>query len=380
MKVCHLINSYPLPTGGMQSYCYNLAYELSKHGHEIHVYVSGIVSQSACNKGFEVKRFKPIFNLGKATFSPSLILSLLKERFDLVHVHLPFPFGFEIALVITKLRKIPIVATYQCSIESYRGNLFKKFFFESYNYVNRHLLNYLDKIIFSTSDYLKSTKVSNLKTSIIPIGVDLNRFKPLNKESTRKRLGLPISKFIVLFVGNMDTHNYYKKGVGYLLNAAQLIKRRLPNIYISLIGKRDENIARITNNVCKKQNLHDVVKFFGVVSDKNLPLYYAASDILILPSVSKLEAFGIVLLEAMASGLPVIGSDIPGVRSVIKSSEAGFLVKPKSSQDIVRKIARVSRLKNLDKIARKSAEENYDWEIIVKQIERVYLQIIKQKS
>jgi len=379
MKICHLINSYPTATGGMQSYCYDLADRQSKLGHDVYVYVSGVTDKSIRNKKFKVKNFKPIFHFGKATISISLILSLVRERFDVLHIHLPFPFGFEVSLILAKIKKIPIVATYQCVIANFEKNYFKGFVLNIYNLLNKNLLNYLDHIVFTTEDYLRNTGTFKTKVSVIPIGVDLNRFKKRNRKSARRKLSLPFSKYIILFVGNMDTHNFHKKGVEYLLKALPSIKDKLPNIYLNIIGKTDNNTQENINKICSENSISNIVHMSGYVSSEDLPLYYAASDVLVLPSVSPLEAFGIVLIEALASGTPIIGANIPGVRSVVKSSKAGFLVKPKSIQDIVSVVTRVSKVKCFDKIARKSAEENYDWEIITKQIERVYLLVIKQK-
>jgi len=379
MKICHLINSYPLPTGGMQSYCFDLADRQSKLGHDVHIYVSGAINSSIKHKKLKVKNFKPIFHFGKASLSVSLILSLIKERFDVLHVHLPFPFGFEMSLMVAKMKRVPIIATYHCVITNFEKNYFKGFVLKIYNRLNNKLLNSLDHLIFTTEDYLKSIDTFKTKVSTIPIGVDLKKFKKQNKESVRKKLGLPISKYIVLFVGNMDIHNYHKKGVEYLLKALPLIKDKLPNIYLNIIGKTDNNTREIVSKICSENNITDMVQMYDYVSNEDLPLYYAASDLLALPSVSRLEAFGIVLLEALASGIPIIASDIPGVRSVVKSTKAGFLVRPYSSSDLARKIVNISKLKNLTVFAINTAKNKYDWTKIVKEILDIYQNLINKK-
>ena len=194
---------------------------------------------------------------------------------------------------------------------------------------------------------------------------------------SRKYTRLPESKFIVIFVGNLDIHNYYKKGVEYLLNAVPLIRKDIPNIFVNLVGITDLETKNIINSICKDKDISDIVRISGKVSSKDLPRHYAASNVLVLPSVSKLEAFGIVLLEAMASGLPIVESDIPGVRSVVKSSKASFLVRPKSSQDIATCIVNISRLKNLSKYAIETVKVKYDWNQIVIQIIEIYKNLIK---
>ena len=381
MKICHLISSYPLPTGGMQTYCYDLSSRISQHNHEVCVLVSGNINNSTPRKEFKIVRLKPLFTIGKATFSPSLFINLFRSNFDIIHVHLPFPFGFEIAFLVAKIKKIPIVVTYHCEINHYRSSLLKDFlikiFIKSYNVLNGFLLNFVDHIIFTTEDYSKLFNFAKSKVSIIPIGVDTNRFKVLDRAISRKYTRLPESKFIVIFVGNLDIHNYYKKGVEYLLNAVPLIRKDIPNIFVNLVGITDIETKNIINSICKDKDISDIVRISGNVSNKDLPRHYAASNVLVLPSVSKLEAFGIVLIEAMASGLPIVASNIPGVRAVVKSSKAGFLIEPKSSGSIAKSIVSVYKLKNLDKYAIETVKEKYNWNQIAIQIIDIYKNLIK---
>lgn len=376
MKICHLINSYPSPTGGMQTYCYELADIQARHKNDVYVYVSGIANKST-NSRFKVKQFKPLLNIGKATFPPSLIIALLKEKYDLVHVHLPFPFGFEAALAITKLKRIPIVVTYHCEVNNYKEDRIMSFIMNIYNLLNNSLLRYVNHIIFTTEDYSRLLNFDRSKTSTIPIGVDTKRFKVFDRIISRKYVGLPESKFIVIFVGNLDIHNYHKKGVKYFLNAVPLIRKSIPDLFINLVGKTDEETRKIIQSVCEEKNISDIVRISGYVSDKDLPRHYAASNVLILPSVSKLEAFGIVLLEAMASGLPIVASNIPGVRSVVKSSKAGFLIKPKSSEDIAKSILEIYRLKKWNNNAVDVVKKKYSWNHIAEQIINIYKNLIK---
>jgi glycosyltransferase involved in cell wall biosynthesis len=242
------------------------------------------------------------------------------------------------------------------------------------------LENCVDNIIFTTEDYSRLFNFSKSKMSIVPIGVDTDKFKVFNKNASITEVKLPKFKFIVLFVGNLDIHNFCKKGVEYLLNAIPLIKKSIPNIFVDLVGVTDIETEKIISSICKKKKIENLVRVSGYVSTKDLPKHYSASNVLILPSISKLEAFGIVLIEAMASGLPIIASNIPGVRSVVKSSKAGFLVKPKSSNDLAKTIIKVSKLKNLDKYAIETANEKYNWNKITKDIENIYKKVAIKKN
>jgi glycosyltransferase involved in cell wall biosynthesis len=281
--------------------------------------------------------------------------------------------------MVAKFKRIPIVATYHCVIASYKKNSINGVFLNIYNSLNIKLIRLIDHLIFTTKDYSKLFNFPKSKVSIIPIGVETDRFKPFNRTLSRKIINLPKDKFIILFVGNIDIHNYCKKGVEYLLKAIPLIRNYIPNVFLDLVGTTDIESKQIIDNISKKERITDIVHISGYVKSENLPVHYTSSNIFVLPSVSRLEAFGIVLIEALASGIPIIATNITGVRSVVRSSKAGFLIEPGSINDIVKKVVTVSRLKNLDNFAIKTVKNKYEWATIVKNILDIYKSLIYLK-
>lgn len=374
MKICHLISSFPFAIGGMQSYCYNLAEQQSKNENIVHIYISGNSNNPLLKNRKNVHKLKPLFTLGKATFSYKLFFELLKSKYDIIHVHLPFHFGFEIALLISKIKKIPLVVTYHCDVVDYENNKLKSLIFNIYRFINIQMLTKVDHVIFTTEDTLKNINVKNSNVSIIPVGVDTHKFKPRNKSLLRKEFGIDLDSYIVLFVGNLDTHNYFKKGVPYLLKAVSIVKKNIPNVKFIFIGKLDIKVAQMIHKEVETKNLAQYIELKGTVNDVNLPKYYSLSDILILPSVSKLEAFGTVLIEALSSGIPVIGSNLPGVRTVIRNTKAGYLIRKKSTSDIAKGIYSLYKTYiTLNKFARKDVLNKYSWIKISRKIDDIYL-------
>lgn len=374
MKICHLISSHPLAIGGMQSYCYNLASQQAKKGHKVYIYISGNSKNSLIDKSIISRELKPLFSIGKATFPYKLPYELITNKFDIIHIHLPFHFGFEIALIVSKIKKVPLVATYQCLVEDYGNNIFKKIIFKIYNFINKKLLNYVDHIIFTTVDTRRLLQPKNSgNSSIIPVGVNINKFKPGDRNLLRKKYSINKSSFVILFVGNLDVHNFLKKGVPYLLDAIPDIQKTIPRLKVLFIGKTDQKVNAIISEFHRKNNTSGIVDFLGNVNNSDLPEYYALSNLLILPSVSRLEAFGTVLIEALSCGIPVLASDIAGVRTVIRSTNAGFLVKQRSSRDIAEKVISIYNNRNdFQKIARTSAIKQYSWPKITGQINNIY--------
>ena len=121
--------------------------------------------------------------------------------------------------------------------------------------------------------------------------------------------------------------------------------------------------------------VHNDVIFAGKSSDEDLPQYYNLANVVVLPSIDKSEAFGIVLTEAMACGKPVIASDLPGVRSVVEHEANGFLVEPKNENILAEKINLILLSRELRKKfgerSRQIAEEKYDMEKIIVKLEKI---------
>lgn len=126
--------------------------------------------------------------------------------------------------------------------------------------------------------------------------------------------------------------------------------------------------------------LAERVAFAGRVDNDELPSYYAAADVGILPSCTAGEAFGIVLLEAMAAGLPVIASRLPGVRSVVSDGRDGLLAEPGDAADLADKIRRLADRPELRRAmgrqGRAKVEAQYAWPQVVKRLERVYEEVL----
>lgn len=195
-----------------------------------------------------------------------------------------------------------------------------------------------DKIISASLDYIKESDIKNIYNKFpdkfleIPFGVDTDRFKPLNP--------LPESGFTILFVGGLDkAHNF--KGLPILLKTFSQLPITLPtgqagNYQLLIVG--DGDMRKHYEKQAEDLNIKDKLKFLGNVSNQELPHIYNQADVFALPSLDKSEAFGIVLLEALSSGVPVIASNLPGVRKVFTDKEEGLLVKPNNVNDLKKKI------------------------------------------
>ena len=204
------------------------------------------------------------------------------------------------------------------------------------------------------------------------------RFVPEPKDKELlARYGLKVEDKVVLFAGGLDSAHYFK-GVKYLIKAVSLAADK--NVKALIVGGGD--LLPEYQNLAREYKLESRVKFTGYVPADTIVQHYNLGDVFILPSINNSEAFGIVLIEAMACGKPVIATNLKGVRSVVDTGVNGMLVEPKNSRDIANKIdiifgnpetySRFSR-NCLETVARK-----YRWTTISENLEKVYQQLLQK--
>jgi len=181
------------------------------------------------------------------------------------------------------------------------------------------------------------------KVKIFTNWVDLNTFKPIDRNVAREKLKINRSSFVVLFVGRLIE----EKGVKLLFEVAKNIKEF--EFYIVGDGPLRGDVSRAAE---ENDNLH----FVGLVDDQYLPLWYNASDVLVVPSIGE-EGFGRVIIEALACGVPVIGSNLGAIPEAIKS-DVGIIVDP-NPQDITRAIREIVNSQYDRFKIRKYAEEKF---------------------
>lgn len=201
---------------------------------------------------------------------------------------------------------------------------------------------------------------------VLPNGINLDVFKN-NANVTRSNIEKRHKT--LLFVGRLQTI----KGVTYLIEAMNIIK----NYYdVNLLIVGDGNDREKLEALVEKLELNDVISFIGEVPSTEIPKYMAESDIFILPSIS--EGFPLVLLEAMASGLTVVASNIGGIPEIIKDGTNGFLTESMNSNDIADKVMHVlsdDKLRGKISSNNKKCVEKYDWRLITLRLEDLYMKI-----
>jgi len=351
MKIVQLVCVYPPYAGGIGTSAHNLSryFDLET----ITLKPRGIESESTD----KVKYLNPLIRLGHAALPISLFRRLKSS--DLIYFHYPF-FGVGLILhLFTRLHpQTRLIIQYHMDTDSLKG--IKRILANLEKLLNYKLFDRAEKIVVSSLDYIEHSQIKDYyqkhqsKFVAIPFAVDTQKFSPadnLDRGNTKN----------ILFVGGLDKAHYFK-GVDNLLRALGAIK---DDWQLSIAGSGElENQYR---QLAQELGIEKKINFLGKLKNEELVDVFRRHDALVLPSINRHEAFGIVLIEAMACGLAVIASELYGVRSVFGAAE-GLKVIPNNIPDLTQKIETIfsdpQKLIDMKKAARKLALTTYDEKII----------------
>jgi len=309
---------------------------------------------------------------------PDLFSRLLNQPADILHANFPSPYIAFMTAIVSKLRGIPAVLTWHNDLPPVTRTagilvtLHDHIVFPAY-------IRCFRKVISTSHDYARTSRnLRRVQTKVVVIknGVDTERFNPKVKgDRIKEKFKLHDCK-IILFVGALTAWHRYK-GLDILLEAiSKLTHRDKVRLLVVGDGVLKDEYQKLTSRL----NIRDSVIFAGDVSDSELPEYYACSDMLVLPSKDRSEGFGLTLLEANASGKPVIGSAVGGIPSVIRDGYNGALVPQNNPSALSSKLAQLLegesyRLIQMGKNGR-SLSETLDWAIVARETEKLYQSVL----
>jgi D-inositol-3-phosphate glycosyltransferase len=215
------------------------------------------------------------------------------------------------------------------------------------------------------------------KITVIPLGVDVERFRPAGKDIARAALGLEDER-VILFVGRIEP----LKGVDILINAAAIIESDV-DCTVLIVGGDSSSKAQVEKlrSLAREKGIEHRVAFVGAVDHEKLPLYYNAADVCVVPS--HYESFGLVAIEAMASGVPVVASRVGGLTDTVKHGETGYLIPwlcPEPFAERIELLLENEPLRrNLGEAARE-AVGRYRWENVAGAVLAVYNELTGRSS
>jgi D-inositol-3-phosphate glycosyltransferase len=256
--------------------------------------------------------------------------------------------------------------------------------------VERQLIAGSDHITVSSQrekvDMIWSHGARPERITVVPCGVDAQMFRPLDSPASKKQLGLP-DKRILLFVGRIDP----VKGIDTLLKAVAIVRQKMGgdfNAELLIVGGDKDSTDHSENSEIRRLKrmtaelkLEDTVRFLGSQRQDRLPYYYSAAAACILPS--RYESFGMVALEAMACGTPVIASQVGGLASLIQDESCGFVVPEGNEQALAEKICLLLGNHTLREAMGWNARERaleYNWHAIADRILALYRELSEGRS
>ncbi len=360
-KIANIVCAFPPYAGGIG----NSAAQISR-----------LLSEKFEVVDFHPDNIKPLIKRGHGAFSPKLLFKL--SQFDYIYLHYPF-FGTAEIVWLFKLfnKKTKLIIHYHMDVKSL--SVTNKILSLPSKLIVTSLLKKADMIVSASFDYIENSSIQNYykknkeKFIEIPFGIDLDKFqvKEINQTSgdgiiakAKEIINKINEKYIkkdktdFIFIGGLDDAHYFK-GLNNLISA---LSKTPGNWKLKVVG--DGNKKKEYELEAYKVGLDKKIEFCGKLSNTELIRALQDSDCLILPSINNNEAFGIVIIEALACGLSIIASDLPGVRKVFEDNKQGYLVKANDIDDLklalIKTIKSKERRKEMSKEARKLAELKYN--------------------
>jgi rhamnosyl/mannosyltransferase len=367
MRVVQVGKYYYPFSGGIESHLYVITSEL-KTKVDIDVVCSNDKPRTERDviNGVSVTRCASYGHYRSVEASPSMAIELSQRAYDILHLHLPNPLGAASYLASLKRREHRLVVSYHADIAR------QQYLNKVYEPLVTRLLERAHTVITTSPYLLEQSEVLapyRAKVRVVPYGIDLERFSVTGEREAearelRARFG---AGPILLGIGRL----IYYKGYDVAIRALRLV----PEAKLVLIG--DGPLRAELEDLARKLGVAERVHFLGAMLNERVTPYYLASDVYLLPSTARGEAFGIVQIEAMACGVPVINTSLPsGVPFVSRHGESGFTVAPSDADELaaaVRKLLDDADLRRrFGEAGRARAHAEFSKDVLARRLLEIY--------
>lgn len=386
MKIGFFTDSYLPVEHGVEVSIETFRKDLEKTGHQIFIYAPHTPGYKDKNKNvFRLKSIKvikkPEMRFALPIVQNGELKKLIDFKLDVAHAHTPFSLGL-LGKFISARQKILFVYTHHTDYPEYSKAYFKgkKILPKAAELYSGWFSNMADAVIAPSFKIKKVLKNYGVKKPIyiLPTGVDLKLFgknvKSLKAaKSLRKKLGIDAKEKLLIFVGRLGQ----EKNVDFLIRAFAKISKKRKGVKFLIAGEGP--FSEQYKSMAENLGLNNTI-FAGAVPHEKLPAYYQAADLFVFASLT--ETQGIVILEAMASGLPIAALKDDAFKGIVSDGENGFLIPPKSAPEIfAEKITRILDNGALrKKFSQASAEiaENFSKEKQAEKLLDIYGKLIKK--
>jgi len=360
MNILHIYKDYYPVLGGIENHVKVLAEAQAAAGHQVIVLVCdpGPRTRVETLSGVKIIKAGRLATAASMPLSLSQPVALVRLRPDVAHVHSPYPLGEAANWLLGRARAT--VITYHSDVVRQQGWL------RLYGPLLRRVLHAAGRIIATSPRYIETSpwlRPVREKCVVVPLGVDHHRFTPASAPFD----GPPT----LLFVGRLR----YYKGLDTLLHA----RVNLPEVHLTVVG--DGPMRAPWETLAAELGIASHVRFLGEVDDTDLPSLYHQAHLFVLPANARAEAFGTVLLEALASALPCITTEVgTGPSWVVQDGVTGLVVPPRDPQslaDAIRDLLDDSQRKvEMGLAARARVEAEFTLEQMIARVQAVYEDVL----
>ncbi len=383
MRILMMTNTYFPMVGGLEQSVHSFSEEFKRLGHEVLIVTPAFEGAPAEEPG--VIRIPAIQKFKGTIFSINLPISSLLKRYmkefvpDIVHSHGPFFMG-DFALRLSRQHAIPLVFTYHCMFEQYvhdwpvQNEGVKRFMVK----LAAGYSNLTDQVIVPSESVRDILLKRGVKTpmEVIPTGVDLKRFVKGDGKAFRQRNQIPSDALVVGHAGRLAP----EKNLEFLVNCMIELLKKDPRAHALIVGKGPSE--KMIKDAFVKAGLEKRLHLTGVLQYQHLVDAYFAMDVFAFASLS--ETQGIVLIEAMAAGVPVVALDAPGAREVVEDYHNGRLLNEMDQKSFVDALTWVlawspEELKTIKQVIRMTVQK-YPIDSAAKRMLEIYDKIRSRKS
>lgn len=340
MKILVVLNYYYPYISGVSEVARIVAEGWVEQGHKVTVITANYdhLKEKEIINGVEVLRMPVIMKISKGTISPKFILKAisLSKNYDIVNMHLPM---IESGIISSLISKDKLLTTYHCDI-NLPHSLINNFIVKCMDISNSICLKKSKKVTVTSLDYAINSRIAykyQKKLSETAAPPKDFQSQSIEKDTNEKIIG---------FCGRI----VQEKGIDILIKAFEILSEKYENIKLVIGGDYTKiaggSIYPQLKDYIKRHSVKNI-QFLGMIDENKMEEFYSSLDVFVLPSVNSLEAFGIVQIEAMLCGTPVVASDLPGVRTIIQNTKMGEICRCGDERDLAEKIENI--LENPDK-------------------------------
>jgi glycosyltransferase involved in cell wall biosynthesis len=395
-KVCFISPEYWPLSGGTGAYVYYLSNELMKNGYRIQIVTgSNQTRDLQVNPRLDVSFLK----IPKMPIIKSFLLAANSNRklnsfrdtahIDITHPQLPLTPNFAVPPNFGKTLVCTVHSTWKGEAEAIRGEPYSRLnanekFLVSFNWFLRFfeegMLARARKIIavshFTKWELTNYYKIPAHKIQVIHNGVDIKKFQPaVDKRKVKVAMGLNPGDLAIVSVGRL----YARKGLFTLIESMPDIIKKFSKAKFIISGKGQSDEMHKLNSYAERLGVRGNIVFTGYTPDRELPKLYQAADVFAFSTFYEHHPFAV--LEALATGLPVVTTTVGGIPETIVSGKNGYLVEPfnprQFSEKILRLLENPAEAQEMGKKARQTVEQQLDWRIVVKEAMKVYDKVLE---